>query len=171
MRSALAATLVVLAATVTAQGQAQAPKRVQTVTVKPPDPQTPADTAKAMADPGRMSLQSDLAWFGAYNGLINGEVSDRLVAAIKAFQKDNGGKQTGVLNPQERGALSAAAKALSDRAGWKIGFDPVNGIRLGLPTKLAPVQSAGATGSKWSSAQGRSEEHTSELQSQSNLVC
>jgi hypothetical protein len=82
-------------------------------------------------------------------------VSDRLVAAIKSFQKDNGGKQTGVLNPQERGALSAAAKALSDRAGWKIGFDPVNGIRLGLPTKLAPIQTTGSTGSKWSSAQGQ----------------
>src|SRR5437868_8836205 len=150
MGSALAATLVVLAATVTVQAQAQAPKRVQPVTVAPPQPQTPADTAKAMADADRMSLQSDLAWVGTYNGLINGEVSDRLVAAIKSFQKDNSGKQTGVLNPQERGALSAAAKALSDRAGWKIGFDPVNGIRLGLPTKLAPVQSAGATGSKWS---------------------
>src|SRR5262249_10528386 len=71
------------------------------------------------------------------------------------FQKDNGGKQTGVLNPQERGALAQAAKALSDRAGWKIGFDPVNGVRLGLPTKLAPVQTTGASGSKWSSAQGQ----------------
>jgi peptidoglycan hydrolase-like protein with peptidoglycan-binding domain len=154
MRSALAATLVALAATVTA-AHSQTPKRVQTVTVKPPEPQTPADTAKALADADRMLLQSDLAWVGAYNGLINGEVSDRLVAAIKSFQKDNGGKQTGVLNPQERGALSAAAKALSDRAGWKIGFDPVNGVRIGLPTKLAPIQSNGATGSKWSSAQGQ----------------
>jgi peptidoglycan hydrolase-like protein with peptidoglycan-binding domain len=154
MRSALAATLVALAATITA-AHAQAPKRVQTVTVKPPEPQTPADTAKAMADADRMSLQSDLAWVGAYNGLINGEVSDRLVAAIKSFQKDNSGKQTGVLNPQERGALSAAAKVLSDRAGWKIGFDPVNGIRLGLPTKLAPIQTTGASGSKWASAQGQ----------------
>jgi peptidoglycan hydrolase-like protein with peptidoglycan-binding domain len=153
MRSALAATLVALAAVSTAH--AQAPKRVQTVTVKPPEPQTPADTAKALADADRLSLQSDLAWVGAYNGLVNGEVSDRLVAAIKSFQKDNGGKQTGVLNPQERGALSAAAKALSDRAGWKIGFDPVNGIRLGLPTRLAPIQTTAATGSKWSSAQGQ----------------
>jgi len=154
MRSALAATLVALAASIPTV-HAQQSKRVQTVTVKPAEPQTPADTAKAMADADRMSLQSDLAWVGAYNGLINGEVSDRLVTAIKSFQKDNGGKQTGVLNPQERGALAGAAKALSDRAGWKIGFDPVNGIRLGLPTKLAPIQTTGASGSKWSSAQGQ----------------
>jgi len=154
MRSILAATLLALAATIPA-AHAQQPKRVQTVTVKPPDPQSPADTAKAMADADRMWLQSDLAWVGAYNGLINGEVSDRMVAAIKSFQKDNGGKQTGVLNPQERGALSAAAKVLSDRAGWKIGFDPVNGVRMGLPTKLAPIQTTGATGSRWASAQGQ----------------
>jgi len=154
MRSALAATLVALAASIPTV-HAQQSKRVQTVTVKPAEPQTPADTAKAMADADRMSLQSDLAWVGAYNGLINGEVSDRLVTAIKSFQKDNGGKQTGVLNPQERSALAGAAKALSDRAGWKIGFDPVNGIRLGLPTKLAPIQTTGASGSKWSSAQGQ----------------
>ena len=154
MRSILAATLLALAASIPA-AHAQQPKRVQTVTVKPPDPQSPADTAKAMADADRMWLQSDLAWVGAYNGLINGEVSDRMVAAIKSFQKDNGGKQTGVLNPQERGALSAAAKVLSDRAGWKIGFDPVNGVRMGLPTKLAPIQTTGATGSRWASAQGQ----------------
>src|SRR5438132_951126 len=159
MRSVLTATLLALVTSILAASipaaSAQQPKRVQTVTVKPPQPQTPADTAKAMADADRMWLQSDLAWVGAYNGLINGEVGDRLVAAIKSFQKDNGGKQTGVLNPQERGALSAAAKVLSDRAGWKIGFDPVNGIRMGLPTKLAPLQTASAGGSKWSSAQGQ----------------
>jgi len=154
MKPFFIAALVIFAAA-PASAQSPAPKRVQTVTVKPAEPQTPADTAKAMADPDRMAIQSDLAWVGAYNGLINGEVSDRLVAAIKTFQKDNSGKQTGVLNPQERGALSAAAKALSDRAGWKIGFDPINGIRLGLPTKLAPVQTTGASGSKWSSAQGQ----------------
>jgi peptidoglycan hydrolase-like protein with peptidoglycan-binding domain len=156
MKPFVIATLVTLTAVAApARAQAPTPKRVQTVTVKPAETQTPADTAKAMADSDRIAMQSDLAWVGAYNGLINGEVSDRLVAAIKSFQKDNGSKQTGVLNPQERGALSAAAKALSDRAGWKIGFDPINGIRLGLPTKLAPIQTTGASGSKWSSAQGQ----------------
>src|SRR5579864_5398293 len=94
------ATLLTSAALLAAPGaQSQAPKRVQSATVKPVAPQTPADTAKAMADPDRLAIQSDLAWVGAYNGLINGEVSDRLVGAIKTFQKDNGGKQTGVLNP------------------------------------------------------------------------
>ncbi|WP_315836387.1 serine protease [Bradyrhizobium prioriisuperbiae] len=140
-----------------------APKPVKTTTVRPdgtsvparPTTQTPVDTANAMAAQERQAIQSDLAWVGAYNGAINGEASERLITAIKTFQKDNSGKTTGVLNPQERAALAAAAKALQDAAGWKIGLDPVNGIRLGLPTKLAPVQSATAAGTKWSSAQGQ----------------
>lgn len=140
-----------------------APKPVKTTTIRPdgttvparPATQAPVDTAGAMAAQERQAIQSDLAWVGAYNGAINGEASERMVAAIKSFQKDNSGKPTGVLNPQERGALAAAAKALQDHAGWKIGLDPVNGIKLGLPTRLTPVQSAGATGTKWASAQGQ----------------
>ena len=36
----------------------------------------------------RALIQFDLAWIGAYNGLITGEANDKTVAAIKAFQKD-----------------------------------------------------------------------------------
>ena len=137
-------------------------KPVRTTTVKPdgttaarPAVQAPANTANALAVAERMALQSDLVWAGAYNGLINGEVSDRMIAAIKAWQKDHGGKPTGVLNPQERATLAADARTLQDRAGWKIGLDPANGIKLALPTKLTPVQTAGASGTRWSSAQGQ----------------
>ena len=62
-----------------------------------------------MAQAERLALQSDLAWVGQYNGAITGEVSERMVAAIKEFQKARGGKQTGVLNPQERGVLADTA--------------------------------------------------------------
>ena len=61
-----------------------------------------------MAPTERMAIQSDLAWVGQYNGAITGEVSERMVAAIKEFQKSRGGKETGVLNPQEREALAEA---------------------------------------------------------------
>ncbi len=137
---------------------AQAPnaaKPARATAARPPAVQAPADTAGALAATERIALQSDLAWVGAYNGIINGEVSDRMIAAIKTWQKEHGGKPTGVLNPQERGALAADAKTAQDHVGWKIGLDPVNGMKLGLPTKLAPVQSAGATGTRWSSAQGQ----------------
>ena len=116
--------------------------------------QTPADTANAMAQAERLAIQSDLAWVGQYNGAITGEVSERMVAAIKEFQKARGGKQTGVLNPQERGILADTAKQRQENVGWKIVTDAGTGARLGMPTKLVPQQSTDANGAKWTSATG-----------------
>ena len=95
-----------------------------------------------MAQTERTAIQSDLAWVGVYNGAITGEVNERMINAIKAYQKDHGAKQTGVLNPQERATLAAAAKKLQNDVGWKIASDPINGIRLGVPTKLVPQMSS-----------------------------
>jgi peptidoglycan hydrolase-like protein with peptidoglycan-binding domain len=129
------------------------PKPVTTVQVRPAL-QTPVDTANAMAQAERLAIQSDLAWVGQYNGAITGDVSERMVAAIKEFQKAKGGKQTGVLNPQERSVLAETARRRQDNVGWKIVTDAGTGVRLGIPTKLVPQQSADANGAKWSSATG-----------------
>src|ERR1700674_2511090 len=160
MRSMLTATLIFVAAGASAQAQltppstaGTKPKQVATVPVRPAL-QTPADTANAMAQAERLAIQSDLAWVGEYNSAISGEVSERMVAAIKEFQKGRGGKQTGVLNPQERGVLAETAKRLQDNVGWKIVTDAGSGVRLGIPTKLAPQQSSDANGAKWSSSTG-----------------
>jgi peptidoglycan hydrolase-like protein with peptidoglycan-binding domain len=130
------------------------PKRIATVPVRPPGLQTPADTANAMAQAERLALQSDLAWVGEYNGAITGDPSERMVDAIKSYQKLKGGRQSGVLNPQERAVLAETARRRQDNAGWKIVTDPVTGSRLGIPTKLVPQQTSDAQGSKWSSPTG-----------------
>jgi peptidoglycan hydrolase-like protein with peptidoglycan-binding domain len=159
MRSAIAASFVLVLGMVSAQAQTAPaaggvrPKPVATVPIRP-TLQAPADTANAMAQAERQAIQSDLVWIGQYNGAVNGEVSERMVAAIKAFQKDNGGKQTGVLNPQERGALAEAAKKRQVNVGWKIVFDAGTGVRLGIPTKLVPQQASDADGVKWTSSTG-----------------
>src|SRR5712664_2093193 len=160
MRSMLTATLIFVASGASAQTQMTAPstagakpKPVATVPIRPAL-QSPADTANAMAQAERQAIQSDLAWVGEYNGAISGEVSERMVAAIKEFQKAKGGKQTGVLNPQERGLLAETAKRRQDNAGWKIVTDAGTGARLGIPTKLVPQQSSDANGAKWSSSTG-----------------
>ena len=129
------------------------PKPVATVPIRPAT-QTPADTAKAMEQAERLAIQSDLAWVSLYNGAINGDVSDRMVSAIKAFQKDHGAKETGVLNPQERSTLSAAAKKRQDNVGWKVISETYSGARIGLPAKLVPQVIADVSGTKWSSATG-----------------
>jgi peptidoglycan hydrolase-like protein with peptidoglycan-binding domain len=161
MRSWLAATLMFMAAGGSAEAQMTAPttagakpKTVATVPIRPPALQTPADTANAMAQGERLALQSDLAWVGEYNGAITGDVSERMVNAIKEYQKAKGGKQTGVLNPQERSVLAETARRRQENVGWKLVTDPVTGARLGIPTKLAPQQSSDADGTKWSSPTG-----------------
>src|SRR5450631_4258247 len=160
MRSMLTATLIFVATGVSAQAQMTAPatlaakpKVVTTVPIRPAL-QTPADTANAMAQAERQAIQSDLAWVGQYNGAITGEVSERMVAAIREFQKERGGKPTGVLNPQERGALAETARRRQDNVGWKIVTHPGTWVRLGIPTKLVPQQSSDASGAKWSSSTG-----------------
>src|SRR5216683_236689 len=161
MRSMLAATLIFVAAASSAQAQMSGtaavagvkPKPVTTIPIRPAL-QTPADTANAMAQAERQAIQSDLAWVGQYNGAITSEVNERMVAAIKEFQKERGGKPTGVLNPQERGALAETARRRQDNVGWKIVTDAGSGVRLGIPTKLVPQQSSDANGAKWSSSTG-----------------
>jgi hypothetical protein len=130
------------------------PKAVATVPIRPPGMQTPTDTANSMAQGERLALQSDLAWVGEYNGAISGEVSERMVAAIKEYQKNKGGKQTGVLNPQERAVLSETARRRQESVGWKIVTDAGTGVRLGIPTKLVPQQTSDVNGTKWSSPTG-----------------
>ncbi len=156
----LTATLIFVASGASAQAQMTAPsttgakpKPVATVPIRPAL-QSPADTANAMAQAERQAIQSDLAWVGEYNGAISGEVSERMMAAIKEFQKSRGGKQTGVLNPQERGVLAETAKRRQENVGWKIITEAGTGARLGIPSKLVPQQSSDVNGAKWSSSTG-----------------
>ena len=157
MRAMIAAALMIAVTTLAAQAQPAGTvgrAKPKQAAAAHPAVQTPADTVKAMAQADRQAIQSDLAWTGHYNGLINGEVSDRMIAAIKAFQKDHGGKQTGVLNPQERSVLAAAARKSQGNVGWKTVTDAGTGVRLGLPAKLVPQQSTDGNGTKWSSSTG-----------------
>jgi peptidoglycan hydrolase-like protein with peptidoglycan-binding domain len=128
-------------------------KPVTTIPIRPAL-QKPQDTANAMGQAERLALQSDLAWVGQYNGAITGDVSERMVNAIKEFQKSRGAKQTGVLNSQERGTLADTAKKKQESVGWKIVTDPGTGVRLGIPTKLVPQQASDANGTKWTSPTG-----------------
>jgi Putative peptidoglycan binding domain len=160
MRLPLAAILIFMAAAsahaqMTAPpAKAAKPKRLATTPAAPPPLQTPTDTANAMAQAERLALQSDLAWVGDYNGAITGEVSERLVAAIKDYQRSRGSRPSGVLNPQERAVLAETARRRQDNAGWKIITDPGTGVRIGIPTRLVPHETSDGNGAKWSSPTG-----------------
>jgi peptidoglycan hydrolase-like protein with peptidoglycan-binding domain len=103
----------------------------------------------------RVGIQFDLAFTGHYNGLINGEFNERAIAAVKAFQKDNGFRETGMLAAPERAQLATKSKEVQERVGWKMVEDRATGAQVGLPTKRVPNVSRLRSGTRWSSAQGQ----------------
>jgi len=108
----------------------------------------------------RVSIQSDLIWTGDYNGVLSGDFGERSVAAVKAFQKRKGGKETGVLNLQERASLAAAAKPKQEAVGWRIVDDLSTGARIGIPAKLMPNTNVGGGISRWSSQRSETSAET-----------
>jgi trypsin-like peptidase/putative peptidoglycan binding protein len=121
---------------------------------RPPEPPTAPRTASLpFAD--RIAIQNDLAWTGDYDGIIDGELNDRTIAAIKTFQGGRNFKETGVLKTEERALLAAASRARQRQVGWIMIDDPVTGAQLGIPTKQVPNTIPGRTGTRWSSAQGQ----------------
>jgi hypothetical protein len=114
----------------------------------------PAKTGyDAMPVAERIAIQSDLVWTGDLNSTANGEWGPLSLAAVKAFQKRKGGKDTGTMTAEERAALAADAKAKQAEVGWRLMTD-ASGVRLGIPGKLAPQASRGKSGGHWQSARG-----------------
>jgi peptidoglycan hydrolase-like protein with peptidoglycan-binding domain len=155
----MGAALVSLAALWPIQGMA-APKakpaagKSNTDRTKPPAPGSPRAVYAAMPEHERMTIQADLIWTGDYNGIIDTEFGDNSVAAVKAFQKRNGGKETGILNPDERAKLSESARTKREAAGWRMVDDRATGARLGVPGKLAPQTAPSGSGTRWQSSRG-----------------
>jgi hypothetical protein len=153
------AVLIFLLATVPAVSQNQSPDGAATIraaankTKKRPPPASRDYSSIPLAE--RIAIQFDLAWTGDYGGLADGEFNDKAIVAIKTFQRNRKFKETGVLNPQERALLAAAAKARQTQVGWHIIDDPVTGARIGIPAKQVPVKSQTKAGTRWSSAQGQ----------------
>jgi peptidoglycan hydrolase-like protein with peptidoglycan-binding domain len=144
-----------------ARGQAPVPAAKQKAAPAParsapkrPAPGSPRAVYDAMSEAERMLIQSELIWTGDYNGMADGSFDEGSIAAVKAFQKRNAGKETGILNPDERQKLAQAAKVRQDRVGWRMLDDKATGARLGVPGKLAPQSSPTGSGTRWQSARG-----------------
>jgi hypothetical protein len=121
---------------------------------KAPAPGSPRAVYAAMPEHERMTIQADLIWTGDYNGIVDTDFGDSSVAAVKEFQKRNGGKETGILNPDERARLSESARTKREHAGWRMVDDGASGARLGVPVKLAPQSAPSGSGTRWQSSRG-----------------
>jgi hypothetical protein len=115
----------------------------------------PPGAETGMAEPQRLAIQADLVWLYYFGEMGAEEINAHLVDQIKAFQRRNNGKDTGVLSDQDRAALADAVKAKKAAAGWRLIDDTATGARIGIPEKLVPKTSATRTGSHWASNGGQ----------------
>jgi hypothetical protein len=135
-----------------------APQTANDATTKKPGVKLPAAVAKAyagLAPAERLAVQANLGWIGDYEGLPSGDVDDRMIAAVKAFQKAHAAKETGILDEPQRAQLAAAAAAPQQAVGWRLIDDAATGARFGLPEKLVAKSGASLAGSRWSSGRGQ----------------
>jgi peptidoglycan hydrolase-like protein with peptidoglycan-binding domain len=126
----------------------------------PAKPSGLQDTYAAIPPAERMALQNDLTWGGDFTGPIDGEFSERLVTAVKAYQSRHKNPVTGVMSPAERAALATAVEPRKQEVGWRLVEDPVIGARVGLPGKFATKTVALQNGTRWSSDQGQMQVET-----------
>ena len=104
----------------------------------------------------RAAIQFDLNWTNHYSGQADGDFGDRSVAAVKAFQKDRGFRETGVLD-RERA-----------RGAGDVGEEPARARRLAhgrgprhrragraADQARATHESQVRSGTRWQSAQGQ----------------
>ncbi len=115
----------------------------------------PPGAETSVPEAQRLAIQADLMWLHSYGEMGAEEINAHLVDQIKAFQRRNNGKDTGILSDQERAALAEAAKPKQMAAGWRSIDDTATGARLGVPEKLVPKTSTMRTGSRWSSTGGQ----------------
>jgi hypothetical protein len=141
-------------ATAAAKAVAKKPEPVKAAAPKSDaaKPAPLADVFVGIPAQERLAIQSALLWSGDYTGAVAGE--DPMLTAIKNFQKRNKAKVTGVLTPEERARLVAAAHDHEQEFGWNVVVDPATGVRIGLPTKMVPQARDAANGTRWSSAHG-----------------
>src|SRR5262245_4094588 len=135
-----------------AQSENAKPKVEQSA--KPPAPGSPRAVYAAMPEHERRTIQADLIWTGDYDGIIDTDFGDNSIAAVKTFQKRNGGRETGILNPDERAKLSESARKKRESAGWRAVDDRVTGARVGIPGKLVPQSAPSGSGTRWQSSRG-----------------
>lgn len=86
----------------------------------------------------RRKLQENLVWTGYYPGPIDGEIGEGTFTAIRKFQKDLSGDETGLLLQPQFSELTKRANAQIQTARFVVIVDQATGIKIGLPSALLP---------------------------------
>ncbi|WP_158598483.1 trypsin-like peptidase domain-containing protein [Notoacmeibacter ruber] len=92
-----------------------------------------------LPEEARRNIQDYLVWTGHYDAPIDGSIGPQTVAAIRAWQEDNGYGSDGVLAVGEAEAMGEAARSAYKTAQFTIGTDGDAGLTYGLPYSLVSV--------------------------------
>ncbi|OYU40730.1 MAG: peptidoglycan-binding protein [Pseudorhodobacter sp. PARRP1] len=85
---------------------------------------------------GRKALQTAMAWYGFYEGGIDGAFGPGTRNSMAAWQESNGFEPTGVLTTTQREALVMNYKADQTEFGFETVSEPEAGIEITLPMAL-----------------------------------
>lgn len=98
------------------------------------------------------ALQDALAWLGLYDGLADGAIGEKSIAAISQFQRRQGWPQTGDLDPSQKLELLRIADAARRQVGFQVVSDRRAMMAIGLPTRLLASRKDTPRGSIYESA-------------------
>lgn len=102
-------------------------------------PETPEEariSEAALSDEGRMDLQRGLAWFGFYDGAIDGAFGRGTRASMAAWQDSMGFEPTGILTSAERAELLDGWRAEEAAYGFQSVGEGEAGIEATLPMAM-----------------------------------
>lgn len=107
---------------------------------------------ESLPEADRKAIQDDLVWATDFRGGTSGSFGPLTFKAVSAFQKQAGATVDGILKPEQRAAIAAAANKARASAKFSVLVDGKTGVRIGVPQRPLPRTMAGATGTRWASA-------------------
>ena len=99
------------------------------------------DAENALSPEDKQALQTALAWFGYYDGAIDGAYGKGTRSSFAAWQSAKGYEPTGVLRTAERAQLLAEEAEETALYGFDLVSETESGIEAVLPMSLIAFQS------------------------------
>jgi hypothetical protein len=96
-----------------------------------------------------MVLQFALIWTGHYDGMVDGDIGPRSIAAIASFQRENGWSPNGVLSEEQIRRLLQRSEQNQRSVGFRLLEDARSRILIGLPTSLMVRSNDTEFGTRW----------------------
>lgn len=90
---------------------------------------------ESLPEADRKAIQDDLVWATDFRGGTSGSFGPLTFKAVSAFQKQAGATVDGILKPEQRAAIAAAANKARASAKFSVLVDGKTGVRIGVPQR------------------------------------